>query len=360
MECNTRYLDFFLGALSPAGFHGYFAQLTAQPGLTPFLIKAGPGCGKSTMMKKLAALGSGTVERIHCSSDPASLDGAVFWEQNTAILDATAPHTLEPACPVAVEQVVSLYHTLDRARMQANAGEVRALFGRCSCLQGRAARYLAAAGALLLENRRLAAGVADEGKARRYAARLAERRMPRQEGPGRESVRLLSAVTPDGILAYRNTVEALADDVIVLRDEYGAVSRVILAELRRQALERGLFVITCRCPLAPEDKIDHLLLPELGLAVLTSNSWHPMEFCGQHNMRCSRFADPEGLRARRQRMRFNQKAAAELLAQTSALQREARCAHNELETYYRSAADFTRVDAVMAETACSMGLVTKP
>ena len=183
MERNTRYLDFFLGALSPAGFHGYFAQLTAQPGLTPFLIKAGPGCGKSTMMKKLADLGSGTVERIHCSSDPASLDGAVFWEQNTAILDATAPHTLEPACPVAVEQVVSLYHTLDRTRMQANAEAVRALFGRCSCLQGRAARYLAAAGALLLENRRLAAGVTDESKARRYAARLAERRMPRREGP---------------------------------------------------------------------------------------------------------------------------------------------------------------------------------
>ena len=53
-------------------------------------------------------------------------------------------------------------------------------------------------------------------------------------------------------------------------------------------------------------------------------------------------------------------AAAELLAQTSALQREARCAHNELETYYKSAADFARVDAVKAETACAMGLVTKP
>lgn len=360
MENKTRYLDFFLGALSPAGFHGYFAQLTGEPGLTPFLIKAGPGCGKSTLMKKLTAMGSGTVERIHCSSDPDSLDGAVFWEQNNAILDATAPHTLEPGCPVAVEQVVSLYHTLDQTRMQENAEEVRALFGRCSCLQGRAARYLAAAGALLLENRRLAAGVSDEGKARRYAARLAERRLPRREGPGRESVRLLSAVTPDGVLVYRSTVEALAGEVIVLRDEYGAVSRVILDEMRRQALERGLFVITCRCPLAPEDKIEHLFFPELGLALLTSNSWHPMEFCHQHNVRCSRFADAEGLRARRQRMRFNQKAAAELLAQTSALQREARTVHSELETYYRSAADFVQVDKITADTARAMGLATKP
>ena len=194
-----------------------------------------------------------------------------------------------------------------------------------------------------------------------HAARLAERRLPRREGPGRESVRLLSAVTPDGVLVYRNTVEALADEVIVLRDEYGAVSRVILDELRRQALERGLFVITCRCPMAPEDKIEHLLFPEVGLAVLTSNSWHPMTFHGQHNVRCSRFSDTEGLRARRHRMRFNQKAAAELLAQTSALQQEARAAHSELETYYKSAADFAQVDAmILAETARAMGLAANP
>lgn len=360
MEQNARYLDFFLGALSPAGFHGYFAELAAQPGLTPFLIKAGPGCGKSTLMKKLAALGSGTVERIHCSSDPDSLDGAVFWGPNTAILDATAPHALEPACPVAREQVVSLYHTLDRTRMQAAAEPVAALFGRCACLQSRAARYLAAAGGLLLENRRLAAGVLDEGKTRRYALGLAERRLPRREGPGRESVRLLSAVTPEGVLTYRETVPALADDILVLQDEYGAASRLILQLLRQQALERGHFVITCRCALAPEEKIDHLLFPELGLAVLTSNSWHPMAFAGQQNVRCARFADREGLRARRQRLRFNQRAAAELLAQTSALQREARAAHGQLEDYYKGAADFARVEAIGAETARAMGLVAEP
>ena len=359
MEQNTRYLDFFLGALSPAGFHGYFAELTAQPGVTPFLLKAGPGCGKSTLMKKLAARGEGTVERIHCSSDPDSLDGVVFWRQNAAILDATAPHALEPACPVAVEQVVSLYHTLDRAKLQASAEEVKALFGRCACLQGRAARYLAAAGGLLLENRRLAAGVLDEEKVRRYARHLADRRLPRRAGPGRERVRLLSAVTPRGVLAYRETGTALAPRILVLEDEYGAASRVLLETLRREALARGQEFITCRCALAPEDKIDHLLFPELGLAVLTSNSWHPMTFEGQQRVRCARFADRAGLRARRQRLRFNQKAAAQLLEQTSALQREAKAAHDRLEEYYKGAADFARVEAIGAETARAMGLAAE-
>ena len=66
--------DFFLGCLSPTGFRGYFHELARQPGLALWLIKAGPGCGKSTLMKQLAARGRGVVERIHCSSDPDSLD----------------------------------------------------------------------------------------------------------------------------------------------------------------------------------------------------------------------------------------------------------------------------------------------
>ena len=36
-------VDFFLGALSPSGFSGWFAQAAAEPGARPWLIKAGPG-----------------------------------------------------------------------------------------------------------------------------------------------------------------------------------------------------------------------------------------------------------------------------------------------------------------------------
>ena len=46
-------VDFFLGALSPAGFTGWFAQAAAEDGQTAWLIKAGPGCGKSTLMRRL-------------------------------------------------------------------------------------------------------------------------------------------------------------------------------------------------------------------------------------------------------------------------------------------------------------------
>ena len=94
-------VDFFLGTTTPAGFKGYFRQLGQEPGMQLYLIKSGPGCGKSTMMKQLAQLSAGPVQRIHCASDPDSLDGVVFCDKDAAILDATAPHTLEPLAPGA-------------------------------------------------------------------------------------------------------------------------------------------------------------------------------------------------------------------------------------------------------------------
>ena len=66
-----RAIDFFLGASAPGGFFHCFAQ--AYP---PFesgdvlLLKGGPGCGKSTMLRALAdalAERGCLVERIRCA-----------------------------------------------------------------------------------------------------------------------------------------------------------------------------------------------------------------------------------------------------------------------------------------------------
>ena len=352
--------DFFLGCLSPTGFRGYFHELARQPGLALWLIKAGPGCGKSTLMKQLTARGRGVVEHIHCSSDPDSLDGAIFWPEGCGIVDATAPHALDPAYPVAHEQVVSLYHTLNQAYLQENREEIQRLFDLCSRFQGRAARYVSAAGGILLDSRRTAACTTDFEKVRKEAARLAARYLPSLPGPGFACDRLLSAVTPQGRIVYSGTIAALTDRQVVLQDETGAASRLLLELLRDAALQKGHRVIVCWCPMAPGDKIDHLIFPDLRLAFVTANSWHPLHFEGQRTIRCVRFNTQPTLSCRRKRLRFNQKAAADLLEQASAMQASAKQNHDLLEEFYKAAADFSQVEAIGRETASAMGLPEPP
>ena len=69
---KTPVLDFFLGALAPSGFRGWFRAAADEPHQTPWLIKAGPGCGKSTLMRRLLAAAppapaGGWNERLHLS-----------------------------------------------------------------------------------------------------------------------------------------------------------------------------------------------------------------------------------------------------------------------------------------------------
>ena len=162
-------------------------------------------------------------------------------------------------------------------------------------------------------------------------------------------------MTPQGHKVFRDTIPALADTLVVFHDEYGACSSLLMETLRRLGLERGYHVVTCPCPLS-EGKIDHLFLPELRLAFLTSNSWHPMEFPDQKNIHCTRFEAKDRLRCRKKRLRFNRRAAADLLAQASAMQCEAKASHDELEAFYGAAVDFSAVDAAAAALNAKLGL----
>ena len=330
MQTTSKTVDFFLGATTPAGFKGYFEPLRREPGMQMYLIKSGPGCGKSTLMKQLAQKAEQqgqSIERVHCASDPDSLDGVVFLGQRAAIVDATAPH-------------------------------VKALFRRNAQLRARAARYVASAGSLLLDSRRAEACSTNFEKVRRYVKRLCTRVLPRcpDDCSPSEELRLLSAITPKGMVFYKGTVQALADRCIVFRDDYGAVSRLLLELIRAEALARGYHIITCPCAMHPEDKIDHILIPSLRLAFLTDNSWHPVQLPGVQAVRCTRFVDRENLAGYRARLRFNERAAAELLEQAADLMAQAKACHDELETYYRAAVDFGKVDEAAAQCAGMLGL----
>ena len=358
---RSNSVDFFLGTTTPAGFKGYFEPLRREPGMQMYLIKSGPGCGKSTLMKRLAVKAEQKgepIQRIHCASDPDSLDGVIFLDKRAAIVDATAPHVMEPDAPGAEEQVVSLYHTLDADALHAHADEGKRLFAQNTALRSRAARYIASAGSLLLDSRRAEACSANFEKVRRYVKRLCARTLPRlpEGASASEELRLLSAITPKGPVFYRGTVQALADRYVVFHDDYGAVSRLLLELIRAEALARGYHIITCPCAMHPDDKIDHLFIPALRLAFLTDNRWHPVQLPGVQAVRCTRFVDRENLAGYRARLRFNERAAAELLEQAADLMAQAKACHDELETYYRAAVDFGKVDEAAAQCAGMLGL----
>lgn len=97
---DSNYIQYFLGANSPAGFYSLYDQLLpAQTARSIYILKGGPGCGKSTLMRAVAqtlSRAGAECEYILCSGDPASLDAVVFPGLKAALVDGTAPHAMAP------------------------------------------------------------------------------------------------------------------------------------------------------------------------------------------------------------------------------------------------------------------------
>ena len=97
---QTYQIQYFLGANSPQGFYSLYDQLLSpETANAIYIIKGGPGCGKSTLMRQVAAQAAQageTVEYILCSGDPDSLDGVVLPRLKAALVDGTAPHDTAP------------------------------------------------------------------------------------------------------------------------------------------------------------------------------------------------------------------------------------------------------------------------
>lgn len=353
---DDRRIRFFLGSNSPYGFVSRFNTLyDPQDGWRAFLLKGGPGTGKSGFMKRAAQIVSDAgfhVEYVYCSSDPDSLDAIIVPELKACIADATSPHVVEPKFPGAVETLVHLGDFWDPSKLYDSREDIMTLTKACSALHEQAGRFLSAAGSLLNDTRRYAMECTDLAKVARYASRLARRELGGiSEKTGKETVRLLSAVTMHGILFFDDTIAAMCPRVFVLEDEYGAAGALLMAHLRTHALAAGHDIITCYCSMAPHDKPEQILIPSLGIAFVTSNSWHTYRGTPYRRIHVQRFLDMPSLRQHRQRMSFNRRACRELIAQASSLMLNAKAMHDELESYYISAMDFEKVTARSEEIA---------
>lgn len=94
---NTQY---FLGGNTPAGFYSLYHQLSDPSRMRAlYIIKSGPGSGKSTLMRRVerhAQEAGLETQQVLCSGDPDSLDAVMIPQLGAALVDGTAPQGAVP------------------------------------------------------------------------------------------------------------------------------------------------------------------------------------------------------------------------------------------------------------------------
>ncbi len=344
---------FFLGANNLSGYVSRFADcFDTEKGWQVWVIKGGPGSGKSTLMKKAAERlkqQGHTLYIAPCTADPKSLDAVVSDSRRLMLLDGTHPHPMDPPLPGVAGRIIDTGRFWNSSKLAANREKIAALGQENARLHSRAAGYMAAAAGILGESRRIALAATDTAKARSFGQGLAMRMLPKKGNGAAEQVRFLSGITPAGVAYYRSTAEKLCPDIVELWDEYGAAAGCVLAGIRQKALESGHEIINCRCPLHPLDTTDHLLLPQAGVGFLSVNRYlaHGQEH--RRRIHYKRFTDMAALRRHKSHLNFNRRAAGELLGCAAGLLADAKSVHDMLEQYYIEAMDYPSLDTYFQE-----------
>ncbi|MFV0516965.1 MAG: hypothetical protein ACK5MV_06180 [Aminipila sp.] len=95
--------------------------------------------------------------------------------------------------------------------------------------------------------------------------------------PGTIKKFFASAITPMGIQNYIKSLIKGYKKIYIISSPVGLCATSILSVFSESAVYRGLDVEEYYCPMRPETKVEHLLVPELGVAFISVNKYHDIE-----------------------------------------------------------------------------------
>lgn len=342
----------FAGSNSAYGFHSFFDEILDPDAARVFVVKGGPGAGKSTLMRCIAEdllAGGFDVDILHCSSDTASMDGFVAPALGVAMIDGTAPHTLDPRYPGAVDEIVDLGAFWDEERLRSARREIVRLTDANRASYVHVYNYLAAARLFYADIRQHIArcGARNTAALHVLAADLVwevlgslERR-PRR---GRNRRLFASAITPDGFRNFMDTIFHPLRKRYVIRGQWGTGKSTIVGRLRDEALTLGYDVESFHCALDPH-RIEHLVIPELGVGVITSEYPHTFEPRGDDVLiDTAQAVDARALARASGDLNASREMYGRAMEMAIAWLARAKAIHDELERLYVDGMDFAAVD----------------
>lgn len=341
----------FLGATGKDGFINKFSGIySEEEGWRAYIIKGGPGSGKSTFLKRIAEAFSEEDPIIcRCSSDPKSLDAVILPKRKVMLADGTAPHVLEPDYPGARERVLNFFDIFDSDKLYSSRDAVIEAFEENAKCHRAAGAYIKAAGELF-ESRFLQSELAlNRERAEAYADSLSKRLFKSGEQTSREYRVYFDAMTPDGFISLTDSHRANFGAIVQLDDEYGAAADVILHRLAQNAKSAGLSAVIGLHPILP-GRVRQIYIPAIGWGInvgdFLSKPSDP-----DRTVHAKRFYDSDGIYRRRTALSFEKKGALYMLNAAADALRMAKLSHDRLEKYYIGACDFSKVDDIFKKTA---------
>ena len=275
---------YFPGNNTPLGFFSYYKHILGQREANKIVcIKGGPGTGKSTFMNRIAeyfASMDEDIDYLHCSADENSLDGIVLKDRRIAVIDGTSPHITDPVTPGAVDKIVNLGEFWDEDAIAVNKSEIIDLNEETSRWYRIAYNYLSAAKSVYRSLEEIYNDASEDSEIYKVVADIVGSEYGDLDislKPGKRKKFFASAITGDGVVNYITSLLGDMKRVYMIDSPVGYSNSSFMEIVTEGAIYRGLDVEAYYCPMCPEEKIEHIVIPELKTAFVTMNRYHDIQ-----------------------------------------------------------------------------------
>lgn len=336
---TKRYFAAFNGG---DGFCSSFGEIFSPQRLkTIYIIKGGPGTGKSTFMKKIKgeAERRGIFSYVYlCSSDTNSLDGIIIPEISAAIVDGTAPHVTEAKYPGACERILDFTSALDVASLCGKKTMIEELSAISAENYSGAYAHLFAAKTEKLYEISLCEKAYMREKARAFAKRLVSRM---SVGEYREVI--TSTFCKDGYVRLTTNIDASKTVYSVGDDCFGYL---MLSDILAEAKESGADVAVSRDPIAPS-LISEIYFEKDGICICSERGGTIICDIDKKAINMRRFESADAAGKARSEIRRAKRATEKICDMAKISFEKAASAHAELERIYSESTDFYAIDAML-------------
>ena len=345
---NTEFYthnEYFASANGYGGFKSYFDKIFASRDFERiFVLKGGPGTGKSSFIKKIAALsyenGLGH-ELFRCSSDPNSLDGIIIEEKGkrVAVLDGTAPHERDAEVPGAVDTIINLGAAWKQDALKSKRDSVLKLIERKNGHYKRAYEYLKYSSVFATNIKAEISNHMDKNECTKKCNELAD--IFYDGTHGKVKTRLVSSFSKFGYKTLTDTLNTF-DKSFSVFGRYGS-DALFIGLMRMRLEELGAEICKIPSPLDPGSD-EGIILPNKNTLLFGMGSGKiicdTLEFLKIKNLR-----DFENLM---QRLENGKEYYLNLAAEELSLASDA---HFELESIYTPLMDFSVVEEFFSSAA---------